>query len=135
KWPNDLMIDGAKLSGILLEGVGDAIVVGFGVNLAHHPEGAGQPTISLAAAGAEPPDPGLFAADLAEAFARWLALWRGVGFGPIRWRWLERAHPIGTPLATSTADGTRIEGLFDGLDPRGAARLRLADGATHVMHA
>ena len=135
KWPNDVLIDGAKLSGILLEGVNDAVVIGFGVNLAHHPEGVGQAVTSLAAAGADLPDPELFVGDLAEAFARWLARWRGVGFEAVRRRWLERAHPAGTPLATTAADGARIEGLFDGLDPSGAARLRLADGTVHVMHA
>jgi BirA family biotin operon repressor/biotin-[acetyl-CoA-carboxylase] ligase len=90
---------------------------------------------SLAAAGVDPPDPGLFVVDLAEAFAGWLARWRGVGFEPVRQRWLQRAYPLGTPLATSAADGTRLEGLFDGLDPSGAVRLRLADGNVHVMHA
>jgi len=135
KWPNDVLLDGAKLSGILLEGVAGAVVIGFGVNLAHHPEGIGRTTMSLAAAGIDPPDPALFATDLAEAFGEWLARWRGVGLEPIRSRWLERAHPIGTPLATTAPDGSRIEGLFDGLDPSGALRLRLADGAVHVMHA
>lgn len=135
KWPNDLLLDGAKLSGILLERAGDAVVIGFGVNLAHHPEGLERPAISLAAAGAEPPEPGLFLADLAESLAHWLARWRGEGLGPVRRRWLERAHPPGTPLSAQGADGRTVEGLFDGLDESGALRLRLADGALHVMHA
>jgi len=135
KWPNDLLVDGAKLSGILLEGVGDAVVIGFGVNLAHCPEGLDRAVTSLAAAGAEPPDPALFVRDLADAFGRWLARWRGEGAAVIRSRWLRRAHRPGTPLATTAPDGTRLEGLFDGLDPSGALRLRLADGRVHVMHA
>ena len=140
KWPNDVLVwdaEGgwAKLSGILLEAAGEAVVVGFGVNLAHHPQDIDRPATSLAAAGAAPPDPGLFARDLAAAFADWLAHWRGEGLAVVRRRWLERAHPIGTPLATTGPDGARIEGLFDGLDESGALRLRLADGAVHVMHA
>jgi BirA family biotin operon repressor/biotin-[acetyl-CoA-carboxylase] ligase len=53
----------------------------------------------------------------------------------VRRRWLERAHPIGTALVARQADGTAIEGLFDGLADDGALRLRLADGGVHVMHA
>lgn len=139
KWPNDLLVEAegrwAKLSGILLEATGDAVVIGFGVNLAHHPENIERIATSLAAAGVEPPDPALFASDLAAAFAAWLARWRGEGFAAIRHRWLDRAHPIGTPLATTGADNAPIEGLFDGLDGTGALRLRLADGTVHVMHA
>lgn len=135
KWPNDLMLDGAKLSGILLERTGDAVVVGFGLNIAHHPEGLGRSATSLKSASQASPEPALFLADLAPAFAHWLARWRNEGLDPVRRRWLERAHPIGTPLSAQSADGMAIDGLFDGLDEGGALRLRLADGALHVMHA
>ncbi len=139
KWPNDVLLDEgggrwAKLSGILLERVDGAVVIGFGVNLAHHPEGLDRPTTDLAAAGVQPPAAADFLADLAAAFARWLARWRGEGLAPIRRRWLERAHPVGTALSVRSPDGIR-DGLFDGLDADGALRLRLADGSVHVMHA
>jgi len=111
------------------------VVIGFGVNLAAHPEGLDRPATSLAAAGVEPPEPGSFLIDLAESFALWLSRWRGEGLQPVRKRWLERAHSIGTALVAQGADGKRIEGLFDGLDESGALRLRLADGSVHVMHA
>jgi BirA family biotin operon repressor/biotin-[acetyl-CoA-carboxylase] ligase len=133
KWPNDLLIDGAKLSGILLERTGDAIVIGFGVNLAHHPEHLERPATSLAAHG-NAPDPGLFAETLAEAFARWVSKWRE-GLGPVRDRWLARAHPIGTALTARLADGSSLDGLFNGLNADGALILRLADGTSHVIHA
>ena len=134
KWPNDLLVDGAKLSGILLERAGDAIVIGFGVNLAHHPEDLGRSTTSLAAHGPAP-DPGVFLDALAEIFARWMERWRGEGLGPVRERWLARAHPLGTALTARLADGGSVDGLFDGLDSAGALILRLADGSRHVMHA
>jgi len=130
KWPNDLMAGRAKLAGILLERAGDAVVIGFGVNLAYHPADLDRPTASSAALGVEPPDPGLFLADLADAFARWLGRWRSEGLGPIRARWLERAHPVGSALA---AGGT--EGLFDGLDSTGALLLRHADGRIETIRA
>ncbi len=134
KWPNDLLIDGAKLTGILLERSGDAVVIGMGVNLAHHPEALDRPTTSLAAHGVTV-EPAPFHETLAEMFARWLARWRGEGLAPVRARWIERAHPKGTALSARTGDGAVIDGLFDGLDDNGALILRLAGGGRHVMHA
>ncbi len=135
KWPNDLLSGESKLSGILLERQGEAVVIGFGVNLAGHPAEASRPATSLRSLIGTAPEPGAFLADLAAAFARWLGRWRGEGLGSVRERWLAAAHPVGTALATTAADGTPIQGLFDGLDERGALRLRLADGSSHVIHA
>ena len=134
KWPNDLLLGGAKLSGILLERAEDAVVIGFGVNLAHHPEGLDRAATSLAAH-APAPDPATFLDVLAEAFARWLARWRGEGLAPVRDRWLARAHPPGTALTARLADGDSLDGLFEGLTGDGALILRLAGGATRVIHA
>lgn len=133
KWPNDLLVGGAKLSGILLERVDDAVIIGFGVNLAHYPVDLDRPATSIAAH-APAPDPQVFAETLAEVFARWLSRWRD-GIGPVRDRWLARAHPLDTALTARLADGTSMEGLFGGLDAQGALILRLADGTTHVIHA
>lgn len=130
KWPNDLLVGGTKLSGILLERAGDAVVIGFGVNLAHHPQDLDRPAISLAALIGTAPDSATFLEMLVESFARWLQRWRFEGIGPIRSRWLSAAHPIGTALSTSEGDG-----LFDGLDETGALRLRLADGSVRVVRA
>ncbi len=134
KWPNDLLIDGAKLSGILLERTEDAVVIGMGVNLAHHPDLPDRPTTSLAAHDT-PVDPAQFAETLAETFSRWLSRWRGEGLAPVRQRWLDRAHPVGTALTARLPDGTAHDGLFDGLDADGALILRLADGDRRVIHA
>ena len=130
KWPNDLVAGTAKVGGILLEREGEAVVAGFGVNLAAHPDLPDRPATSLAALVGAAPDPAGFAEALAEAFGRWLARWRRDGIAPIRRRWLEGAHPVGTALATSEG-----EGLFDGLDADGALRLRLADGGVRLIHA
>lgn len=134
KWPNDLLIDGAKLSGVLLERVSDAVVVGIGVNLTHHPELPDRPATSLAAQGVAV-EAATFADILAESFARWLSRWRGEGLEPIRQRWLARAHSTGTALTARLPDGSSHDGLFDGLTGEGALILRLADGARHVIHA
>ena len=135
KWPNDLLLGGSKLSGILLERAGDAVVVGFGVNLAHYPTGIDRVATSIAAAAGFAPDPDAFLVALAEAFGRWLHRWRSEGLAAVRARWIEAAHPVGSALTARLPDGTRLDGLFDGLDELGALRLRLADGTTHVIHA
>lgn len=134
KWPNDLLRQGAKLSGILLERSDDAVVIGIGVNVTHHPDLPDRPTTSLAVAG------GTIAAEallevLAEAFARWLGRWRGEGLAVIRSAWLAAAHPLGTALSVRLPDGRTSEGLFDGLGTDGALILRLASGERHVIHA
>jgi BirA family biotin operon repressor/biotin-[acetyl-CoA-carboxylase] ligase len=134
KWPNDLLVAGAKLSGILLERIGDAIVVGFGVNLADHPDDTARPAINMGMLGGAP-DPAGFLEALAASFARWVRRWREEGLEPIRLRWLAAAHPLGTPLSTHTASGAWIEGVFDGLDEGGALKLRLPDGTAQVVHA
>lgn len=128
KWPNDILVDGAKLAGILLEREGGAVVIGFGVNLAHRPPDLA--AASLAEIAGAAPDPGSFVELLARDLSRWLARWRREGLAPIRAQWLAAAHPLGTPLATHAG-----EGLFDGLDESGALRLRLADGSARVIHA
>lgn len=135
KWPNDLLArlpgEGwAKLAGILLERADDAVVIGFGVNLASAPSNLDRPVAALAALGGNPPDAATFNELLAESFGRWLSRWRGERLPPIRAAWLAAAHPIGAALATSEG-----EGLFDGLDENGSLRLRLADGSTRVIHA
>jgi BirA family biotin operon repressor/biotin-[acetyl-CoA-carboxylase] ligase len=135
KWPNDLLAGGAKLAGILLEREGEAVIVGFGVNLAGHPAESGRPATSFRAVTGSAPDPDAFCERLAGAFGRWLGRWRGEGLSAVRAAWLAAAHPIGTALATHSPDGAPVEGLFDGLDESGALRLRLADGTRRVIHA
>jgi BirA family transcriptional regulator, biotin operon repressor / biotin---[acetyl-CoA-carboxylase] ligase len=130
KWPNDLLVEGAKLAGILLERVEDAVVIGFGVNLAHHPTDLGRAATDMATLTGNVEDPAIFLERLAESFSRLLGRWRGEGLAPIRSRWLAAAHPVGTALSTGG-----VEGLFDGLDETGSLRMRLADGSTHVIHA
>ena len=126
KWPNDLLVAGAKLAGILLERQGDAVILGFGVNLAHHPEDLDRPATSL-----NPPiAPDSFLPRLAAVFEAWLGRWRADGLAPIRTAWLAAAHPPGTALTTGD-----VHGAFDGLDESGALRLRLEDGGLRIIHA
>lgn len=134
KWPNDILLGGAKLAGILLERTEDAVVIGIGVNLADHPEGFERPVTALAAHGFSV-DPGDFLTALAETFGRWLALWRSEGLAPIRTRWLGAAHSPGTAMSASLPDGSTVTGQFETLGPDGALILRLADGTARAIHA
>lgn len=134
KWPNDLLIEGAKLAGILLERIGDAVIVGIGVNLAQAPKVADRPTAALAELGVDLTRD-CFAAELGGRFAEELNRWRSYGLDPILRRWEAAGHPRGTLLAIDQSGGTTLRGTFAGLTEAGALRLRLADGSAHVIHA
>lgn len=135
KWPNDIMVAGAKLSGILLERSGDAVVIGMGVNLAFHPEGLDRKVTSLRVLGAVVPEAADFQIILADRFDGWLARWRTEGLPALREAWVTRAHAKGTALRVNAPDGSATEGLFEGLAEDGALTLRLADGAIRAIHA
>ena len=134
KWPNDVLIGGGKLSGILLEGAGDAVVVGIGVNLAQAADLPDRDTIALSAFGPTP-DRDAFASTLAAQWEEDLGRWRTYGLGPLIARWEAAAHPKGTKLFAEVAGEGRIPGAFDGLTEDGAARLRLDNGDVRVIHA
>ena len=134
KWPNDLLVGGAKLSGILLESTSSAVVIGIGVNLKQAPDIADRATIALTAFGPAP-DREIFARNLADNFAVSLARWRTYGLEPILRRWSDLATPEGTPLSVHEPGGTRIEGAFAALAEDGSLLLRLADGTCRAIHA
>ncbi len=134
KWPNDIMADGAKLCGILLERRDDAVAVGFGINVAQAPAIEGRATTCLAALAPVPALDSLWD-NLASAFERRLAEWRAAGLAPIIADWTRRAHPFGTPIEVHEPDGSLRTGAFDGLSPDGGLIIALADGRRHVMHA
>ena len=133
KWPNDVLLQGAKLSGILLEREGDVLILGIGVNLAAAPALPDRPTVALADHGARISAHD-FGERLAEAFAVRRAQWRDDGFSATREAWLPRAHPVGTTLWVTGNEG-RIEGRFTGIAADGALLLDGADGRPHVIHA
>ncbi|WP_420382538.1 biotin--[acetyl-CoA-carboxylase] ligase [Novosphingobium sp.] len=134
KWPNDVLVDGAKLAGILLERHDSTVVVGMGVNLAQAPELPDRPTVSLAALGCNITRDD-FANMLAEQWHAALAQWHDHGWPSLREEWLSRAHPRGTLLQVHDSDAGMIIGAFAGLDRDGAALLRLADGEQRAIHA
>ncbi|KTE17827.1 biotin--protein ligase [Sphingopyxis sp. H115] len=131
KWPNDLLVDGKKCAGILMERTGNAVVIGIGVNLIAAPELPDRPTATLAGKGAAI-DRDHFANALGIAMIDALWTWRQEGVASIVRAWLPQAHPLGTPLRVSEQG---IDGYFDGLAEDGALRLRRDGGETMVIHA
>ena len=136
KWPNDLMVEGGKLSGILLEMVGNWVVIGIGVNLAKAPEIPGRRTCAIADY-TDAPDVEPFAKKLAAAFEERIQDWRTVGLGETLTEFtICSQHWMGELTTVHDTDGSRIEGAFQGLDETdGALRLRLADGSQRVIRA
>lgn len=130
KWPNDVLVAGAKLAGILTERSGDHVVVGIGVNLVAAPEVAGRRTVALGEIGRD-----AFARSLAGHWQAVLAAWHAGQWASLREEWLARAHPLGTLLHAQDAELGPVTGAFAGLDPSGAALLRLADGVCRAIHA
>lgn len=131
KWPNDVLLLGRKLAGILLERSGDKVVIGFGVNLASAPDLPDRRCASLA--GRMTPE--AFAPLLAASFARLLQLWRQSEPIFIAQAWLARAHAIGTRLTVHSTGDATISGRFEGIEADGALRLRREDGALEIVRA
>ena len=131
KWPNDVMLGGRKLAGILLERSGDRVAVGFGVNLATAPSLTDRQAATL---GGEM-SPQAFAPLLAGSFSNLLGIWRNSEPSPLARAWQERAHPVGTRLTVHTSSDETVSGRFAGLEPDGALRLTLDDGSTDVVRA
>jgi BirA family transcriptional regulator, biotin operon repressor / biotin---[acetyl-CoA-carboxylase] ligase len=137
KWPNDVLLVGAKLAGVLVEGEGghDAVVaIGIGVNCASHPDETAYPAIDLAAAGAPVAPETLFSALSLTMFRR-LAQWNGgQGFASVRADWLARAAFVGQRIGVGLADRT-IGGVFKDVDENGNLLLRLDDARTKTISA
>jgi BirA family biotin operon repressor/biotin-[acetyl-CoA-carboxylase] ligase len=139
KWPNDLLVDGAKLAGILLETVTNAagsrqVVIGFGVNVAEGPDGTPYPVTSLSRCGAAVSAEELFH-QLSDSWTALYAVWdEGRGFPAIRDLWLGHAAGLGAPIAVSTG-GTVLRGVFETLDNHGMLVVRDSAGGVRKVAA
>jgi BirA family transcriptional regulator, biotin operon repressor / biotin---[acetyl-CoA-carboxylase] ligase len=137
KWPNDLLADGKKIAGILLEtemvsgDVPDFVVIGIGVNLAASPRDVGYPATSLAAEGLPDVAPLAVLTGFVRHFAPWLERWREEGFLGVRAAWLGHAMGIGEPIRVRLERDT-LDGRFIDLDDDGALLLGQPGGTRRV---
>lgn len=135
KWPNDILIEGRKCAGILIESVMDAggivqaLAVGIGVNILGAPEGAAQ----MAGVSRGPVAIHPFRDQVLAALASEYGQWKNQGFGPARKKWLGQAHRLGQSISVALPGGT-CEGVFSDIDHNGALVLMLADGQEKTIH-
>jgi BirA family biotin operon repressor/biotin-[acetyl-CoA-carboxylase] ligase len=132
KWPNDVLLDGKKIAGCLLESRLEGqrlahLIVGVGINVASHPEGTEFPATDLHVAGAAAASADSVFFHYLEAFAHWHARWKADGFAPVRAAWLGLAVGLGQPIKVRLEAETLV-GRFEALDSQGALILRMADG-------
>jgi BirA family biotin operon repressor/biotin-[acetyl-CoA-carboxylase] ligase len=131
KWPNDVLVGGAKIAGILLEQVEDATIIGIGLNVLEAPSNAAYKTTTIVANG------GIASVDgardiLLDRLAHHVSAWQADGFAPIREAWLERSYPIGAAIRASSA-GQPLAGNFAGLDLDGALLLDTPQGRRRIV--
>ncbi len=137
KWPNDVLLNGGKVAGILLESIGAGagvrhLAIGIGVNLAQAPDAAeleprATRPVALASETGALVDPESFLDLLAPAYAAWEDRFTTYGFGPIREAWLSRAARLGQPVTARTASD-EIAGTFETIDAQGAMVLNTPRG-------
>ena len=137
KWPNDLLLGGRKLSGLLIEAESQprfAVAIGIGVNCASHPGGTAYPATDLGENGAAV-DPAALLAALAAAMAARLAQWdAGAGFSSTRADWLARAANLGEPIDVRLPE-RRLTGVFQGIDAGGRLLLETQGKVTEIIAA
>jgi BirA family biotin operon repressor/biotin-[acetyl-CoA-carboxylase] ligase len=139
KWPNDVLANGRKISGILLESASQGtdplfLIVGIGMNLKSHPPDTEFPATSLAGMGLSAPLPRHALLELAGPFAKWYDVWRADGFSPIRDAWLARAAGLGTRIRARLTNEETV-GIFEGIDETGALLLREAQNRVRAIAA
>jgi BirA family biotin operon repressor/biotin-[acetyl-CoA-carboxylase] ligase len=127
KWPNDVLVAGGKIAGILLEHADDATIIGVGLNVLEAPANTAYKVTTIVANG------GIASVDgardiLLDRLGRHLGVWQSDGFAPIRAEWLSRSYPIGAEIR---ANGT--VGAFAGLDVDGALLLDTASGRQRIV--
>lgn len=139
KWPNDVLLNGGKVAGILLETLGDHLVIGIGVNLVHAPRsdqveaGAVLP-VSLRVETGMDVAPTNFLDALAAAYARWETQYTTYGFAPVRTAWLAHAARIGEVVTARTMRDETV-GVFEDVDEQGNLILNTSKGRVAITAA
>jgi BirA family biotin operon repressor/biotin-[acetyl-CoA-carboxylase] ligase len=133
KWPNDILVGGRKIAGILLESEMDKgenlafLIVGVGINLVSAPPDTEYPATSIAGEGGPPPSPQAALGAFARHFAAWAQRWGGEGFAPVREAWRARAASLGEQIRVRL-DTATLQGIFVDIDQQGTLLLKTKGG-------
>ena len=133
KWPNDVLLAGAKVSGILLEATGQVVVVGVGINLVHAPRETRYGATWIGRWRSPPVSIDEVRNRFLAALAHRVDTWTDHGFEPLRLAWLARAHGLGEPVEIEADGDDRISGRFSGLDGEGCMLVTLPGGRTRSV--
>ena len=135
KWPNDVMLDGRKTAGILIEAEpGQGAVIGIGVNIATAPKALAKVATCLKTQGFSPVDSDILLTRLCHRLNDWYAVWQQSGFAPVREAWLTRAAGIGQKIEARMANASE-KGIFAGIDSEGALILDRPEGGRQIIPA
>jgi BirA family biotin operon repressor/biotin-[acetyl-CoA-carboxylase] ligase len=140
KWPNDILLNGKKLGGILLESFRTDskdktwVVVGVGINIDSCPTDVQYPATCLTHAGVELVSAKIILARFVHHFIECYNEWNSKNFAPIRKRWLASACCINERVIANL-EGSKLEGIAEGIDPAGNLLLKLDNGKKQTVHA
>jgi BirA family transcriptional regulator, biotin operon repressor / biotin---[acetyl-CoA-carboxylase] ligase len=137
KWPNDVLVGGRKIAGVLLESeIGENaslvfLIVGVGINLVSAPTDAEFPATSVVGEDHRPPEPVAMLEAFARDFDSWVRCWRAEGFAPVRAAWRRRARGLGKPIRVRL-ETTTLRGRFADIDQQGVLLLDTPDGRRRI---
>ena len=139
KWPNDILLNGKKIGGILLEtsstphkNIPSWFIVGVGINLMNFPDNTDFPATSLRHEGFGEIPCNLMLNAFMDSFAKRYNIWHNRGFGMLKLEWLDSAYNLNMPVSIHFK-GKRISGIFEGIDDVGSLLMRLEDGQLHKI--
>ncbi len=137
KWPNDILVAGKKISGILLETAGQGgespahIIIGIGVNISHHPEDALYPATNIADEAMKNIDLEIIFERLVQSMSHWITIWKNHGFSLIQQEWKQHAYGLMQDIIVRLPH-EELKGRFIDLDENGALILELDGKRRHI---
>lgn len=132
KWPNDLLLQGEKVAGILIETEGQTCIVGIGVNVQSLPNQVAYPVTALNHHTKVILSQEDLLSGLLEQISYYYHVWQKEGFEPVRSQWMQRAYGLGKTMGIKTG-AKEMSGQFLGLSPLGELLLRESDGFLHKL--
>lgn len=134
KWPNDVLINNKKVSGILIESIKNYLIIGVGINIIVSPANTGQEITNLSAEGITVLNPEEVLEIYITNFEKYFNIWKNQGFNKIKQYWLRRSYKLGEKITINDGN-SKITGSFMGLETDGAITLQLPSGEIYIGRA